>query len=104
MYAERAGGRAVVDSARPLTAVDGVGGVQLCGGLGLGLEPLQLPRVQRGGERQHLERDAAVQRDLLGLVDDAHAAAAELAEDAEVAEPAMISLPSPQRGEGRGWS
>jgi hypothetical protein len=65
---------------------DDVGMVELCGGMSLVFEPLQLLRVHHGSEWQHLERDAAAERDLLGLVDDAHAAAADLADDAEVAE------------------
>ena len=36
--------------------------------------------------RQHLQGDVPAQRVLLGLVDDAHAAAADLAEDAVVAQ------------------
>ena len=49
-----------------------VGVVELGGGVGLGLESPELGRVERRGERQHLERDAAPQRDLLGLVNDPH--------------------------------
>ena len=60
--------------------------VQAGGGLGLDLEPLQLPRVHRRGERQDLQRHAAAERELLGLVDDPHAAPADLAEDPEVAQ------------------
>ena len=58
------------------------GVVQAGGGLGLELEPLQLLGVQRRGEGQDLQRHPAAERDLLGLVDDAHAAPADLAEDA----------------------
>src|SRR3712207_7620591 len=43
-----------------------------------------------GGERQHLQRDAPPQRHLDGLVDDAHAAAADLADQAEVAQRAGL--------------
>ena len=60
------------------------------GRLGFVAEALQLPRVHRGGERQHLERDAAAERNLLRFVDDAHAAAADFADQAEVAERAII--------------
>ena len=50
-------------------------------------EPLEMAGVEQGVRRQDLERDVAAERLLLGLVDDPHAAAADLAEDAEVAEP-----------------
>jgi hypothetical protein len=63
-----------------------VGVLQAGGGLGLVLEALQLPGVERRGERQHLQGDAAAQRQLLRLVDDAHAAPAHLADQAEVAQ------------------
>ena len=46
----------------------------------------QSPLVEHRGEGQHLQRDGPADGDLLGLVDDAHAAAAELADDAEVAQ------------------
>ena len=59
-------------------------------GLGLGLEPPELLRVHRRRERQDLQGHPAAQRDLLGLVDDPHAAAADLAEDAEVAQGAQL--------------
>ena len=74
---------------------DDVGVVQLRRRLRLGLEPLQLPRVQGRGERQHLQRDAAVEGHLLRLVHDAHAAAAQLADDAEVAQPTVVSFCTP---------
>ena len=72
--------------------------MQLGGRLRLVLEALQLPGVERGGERQHLQGHAPAERELLGLVDDAHAAPADLADDAEVAE-----LHREIR-EGFGWS
>jgi hypothetical protein len=50
------------------------------------LEALQLPRVHRRRERQHLQRHAPVEGNLLRLVNDAHAAAADLADEAEVAQ------------------
>ena len=62
--------------------------------LGLVLEALQLARVQRRRERQHLQRHPPAQRDLLGLVDDAHAAAAHLAEDPEVAQRSQVGAAS----------
>ena len=60
--------------------------VQAGGGLGLELEPLELAGVERRGHGQDLQRHAAVQRPLLGLVHDPHAAPADLAEDAVIAE------------------
>ncbi len=65
---------------------DNAGVVELGGRLGLGAETLKLPWVQGRGEGQHLEGDLAVQRDLLRLVDDAHAPAAHLAQQAEIAQ------------------
>ena len=75
----------------PLVAADAedrhdVGVVQLRGRLGLDLEPLALLGVDRRREREDLQGDPAAQRDLLGLVDDAHAPPPDLAEDAVVAE------------------
>ncbi len=52
----------------------------------LGLEALEAARVDGRGERQDLERDPPPQRDLLGLVDDAHPPTAHLAQEAKVAE------------------
>jgi hypothetical protein len=46
--------------------------------------PLQLLGVQGRGEGQHLQCHRPAERDLLRLVDDPHAAATNLAEDAEV--------------------
>ena len=60
--------------------------LQVSGRLRLVLETLQLLGVQRRGERQDLQGHAPPQGVLLGLVDDAHAAAADFAEDAEVAQ------------------
>jgi hypothetical protein len=76
----------VVDAALAANPVDGndVGVVQPRRGPGLVVEALQLPRVERAGERQHLERYPPAQRQLLRLVDDAHAAAAHLADEAEI--------------------
>ena len=82
--------RVVVDAALAADGVDrdDVRVVERGGGAGFVLEAGELLLVEHRGERQHLQRDAAAERDLLGLVDDAHAAAAQLAEDAEVAEDA----------------
>ena len=60
------------------------------------LEALKLFRVQRRRERQDFERHLAAQRDLLGFVNHAHAAAADFAEDAEVAEDAGLKVGRPR--------
>ena len=73
---------------------DDVGVVQLGGGLRLALEPPLGLGVEQHVLGQHLERDVTAQRHLLGLVDDAHAPLADLAEDAKIAE-------LPQRGSRR---
>ncbi len=65
---------------------DDVGVVQPRRGAGLALEAEHLLRVGQGRIGQDLERDASAQRLLLGLVDDPHAAAAHLAEDAVIAQ------------------
>ena len=63
-----------------------VGVVQLGRGAGLAAEPLADRPVAGRLPRQNLQRHAAAQRDLLGLVDHAHAAAADLAHDPVIAE------------------
>ena len=45
------------------------------------------PLVERRAGRQHLQRDSAAERFLLGLVDDPHAATPELADEPEITEP-----------------
>ena len=74
--------RIVVHAAVAAHIVDGHDVLMLETGrrLRLVLEALQLPLVERGGERQDFERHPPVQGDLFRLVDDAHAAAADLAE------------------------
>jgi hypothetical protein len=54
--------------------------------MGLVVEALQPARVQRRRERQHFQRHAPPQRELLRLVDHPHPAAADLPEDPEVAQ------------------
>ena len=64
--------------------------VEIGRGLGLDVEP---PDVGVGGEpagKDHLQRDEAVQADLPGLVDDAHAAAGDLAHHLVIAEVADV--------------
>ena len=73
--------------------------VQVGGRLRFVLEALELLRVQRRGEGQHLQGHPPAQRELHRLVDDAHAAAADLADDAEVAQrPLRLDC---RRGRGR---
>jgi hypothetical protein len=43
-------------------------------------------RVDRGGGRHYFQGHAAAEGDLLGFVDDAHAAPTDLADDPEIAE------------------
>jgi hypothetical protein len=66
--------------------VDNVRVLQLGGGQGLVLEAGQLPRVERAGEGQQLERHAPRKREVYRLVDHAHAPAAELAHQAIIAQ------------------
>ena len=82
-----------------LVDLDDVGVLQAGDGLGLGPEAAGGlgPGVLAG--QDHLEGDEAVEPDLPGLVDDAHAAAAQLAEDLVAGDlgegmPAPISPPA----------
>ncbi|MCG3180811.1 MAG: hypothetical protein BIFFINMI_03174 [Phycisphaerae bacterium] len=86
---------------KPLLLADAVdlhdvGVVQPRRDAGLALEALELALVGQRQRGQHLERDAAAERLLLGFVDDAHAAAADLADDAEVAQ--LLELRRSERG------
>ena len=49
------------------------------------LEALKLPGIHRGGEGQDFQGHAPAKRNLLRFVHDPHAAAADFAEDAEIA-------------------
>ena len=62
------------------------GMVEVGGGLGLGVEPLDVGVVGELAGEDHLEGHGAVQADLPRLVDDPHAAAGDLAEQLVVAE------------------
>ena len=64
-----------------------VGVVEHGRGAGLALEPLELARVAQAVLRQDLERHVPAQALLHRLVDDAHAAAGDLPQDAVVAQP-----------------
>ena len=77
------------DERLPVVLVDvvdrtDVGVLERGGGAGLALEPLEGLRIADQILGQELQRDAAAELQVLGLVDDAHAAAAELREDAVV--------------------
>ena len=65
---------------------DDAGVVEQGDGLGLVLEAAQLVVAGEQAGLDHLERDGPVEGDLPGLVDDAHAAAAQLPADLVVAE------------------
>ena len=72
-------------------ATDGVDGhdvrvMQLRGGLRFVVKALQMLGVKGGREGQNLKRHAPAQGQLQRFVDNAHAAAADLAHDLEVAE------------------
>ena len=58
-----------------------VGMLQAADRLRLGAEPRQVVGSGVGAGQDHLERDEAIESDLAGLVDDAHAAPAQLAQD-----------------------
>ena len=60
--------------------------MQMRRGLRLVFEALQLLGIERRGQRQDLQGDTPAQGQLLGLVDDTHAAPAHLAQDAEVSQ------------------
>ena len=59
--------------------------VQLSGGLGFILEALKLLRIQRGREWQNLESHTAIEGNLMGLINDAHASPADLADQPVIA-------------------
>src|SRR5260370_19537169 len=58
--------------------------VQVGRRLGLVLEALELLGIERCRKRQDLEGDPAVERQLLGFIDDPHTPAAEFSEEAEI--------------------
>ena len=53
---------------------------------GLVLEPSQVPLIEHGSKRQYLQSDAARERHLFGLIDDAHASPSDLAQQAKIAQ------------------
>ena len=78
-----------MDPLRLADAEDGddVRVVQPRGGLRLAMEAGHALGVEERRRGQDLERDATAERFLLGLVDDAHPAASDLADDPVVGEP-----------------
>ena len=68
------------------------------GGLGLALEALLLARIEHRLGRQDLERDMPAERFLLGLVDDAHAATADFAQNAKIAQALQRLAAAGERG------
>ena len=91
--------RVVVDAALAADRVDvdDAGMLQRRGGLGLILEPLEMPRVENRRKGQHLQSHPAAERNLLGLIHHAHAAAPNLAQDAELAQLAQTGRVGPKR-------
>src|SRR5437762_149210 len=65
---------------------DDVRMVQARGGLGFALEAFEIKPVDQPVERQHFQRHTTAERPLFGLVDDPHAAVADLAQNAIIAE------------------
>ena len=63
-----------------------VGMIERGGGLGFALEARESLRICGNSFRQKFERDEAQQADVFGFVDHAHAATAELFEDAVMGE------------------
>src|SRR5262249_43508020 len=79
----------VVDGVAVLTDLengDNVGVVQAGRRAGLAAEPFDLRAVLERAPREDFEGDAATERDLLGLVHDAHATPTDLADDAVIAD------------------
>ena len=83
---------------------DDIGVVQPGGGTGLGAEPPQVVLAAAELGVHHLERHVAPERLAHGLVDHAHAALAEIAEDAVVSQPlGQVGRDwRDRRGEGNG--
>ena len=62
-----------------------VGMLKLRGGLGLDLKSMTLSMVDRQRERQDFQREAAPERLLYRLINDAHTTSADFANDSKVA-------------------
>src|SRR5260370_25620261 len=60
--------------------------VQMRGGLRFIAKALKLTRIDSAGKRQNLEGDAPAQRNLLRLIHDSHAAAADLTQQSIITE------------------
>jgi len=66
--------------------------MQLSSRLSLVLEALELLRIHRRRKRQYLERYAPAQGNLFRLINDAHAAPADLTDNAIITQPARRFL------------
>jgi hypothetical protein len=67
--------------------------VQMRGGLRFIAKALKLTRIDSAGKRQNLEGDAPAQRNLLRLIHDSHAAAADLTQQSIIAELTQLLVP-----------
>jgi hypothetical protein len=70
-----------------------IGVLQRGGGAGFVFEALQLPLVEHASQGKDLEGNATAERELFGLVDDAHPTAADLAENTKITQLARRRLP-----------
>ncbi len=73
--------RVVVDASLGADLIDGndIAMLQLGGGPSFVLKSLDDSLIQHAGERQYLDRDSFLKRDLFGFIDDAHAASPDFA-------------------------
>jgi hypothetical protein len=92
--------RKIVDAALLAHGVDrdDIRVVQLRGRLRFGAEAGDLPFIEHRREREHLQGDLPIERELPRLVHDAHAAAADLADDFVIAQ---ALGPGQRTGRGR---
>ena len=67
--------------------------IEVGGGLGFGAEALHVGRRSQLARQDHLQGDDAIQADLPGLVDHAHAAAGDLLQQLVIAEVANRRAP-----------
>ena len=79
-----------------VVGADDVRVVELGNGAGFETEPLQVRRIVHAVRRQHFDRHAPLHELVLGQVDAAHAALADLAEQLVFAEAEALVLPGEQ--------